>query len=525
MRVGLGDNMEKRRGPAKGHATGSNSTTVTTAENSQERVQTGIAGLDDILHGGLPQGHLYLIEGDPGTGKTTLALQFLLAGVRQGESVIYVTLSESRRELEEVARSHGWSTDSLQIYEMADDDDLRPEAQYTVFHPSEVELADTITSILEQVDTARPQRVVFDSLSELRMLARDPLKYRRQILALKRHFAGRNCTVLLLDDRTAEGSHDLQLQSIAHGVIMMQSLERDFGIKRRRVEVRKLRGSSYREGFHDYTIETGGISIYPRLIAAEHKPGFERKRVLSGIQALDRLFGGGIDTGTSTLFIGPAGCGKSTVALRYAVSSAQRGEKAVIFTFDEALATLIERAKGLGMDLSKHLAKGTLEIQQIDPAELSPGEFVAQVRRLVDDENLRLVVIDSMNGFLNAMPHEQFLAMQLHELLAYLSQQGVATILTLAQHGFIGTMQTPVDVSYLADTVLLFRYFEYAGEIRQALSVIKKRSGPHERAIRELVFGRGEIHVGEPLKEFEGVLTGVPSFIGAASKVENSSAS
>src|SRR6201996_1155707 len=350
------------------------------------RIETGIAGLDDILHGGLPQGHLYLIEGDPGTGKTTLALQFLLAGIQQGESVIYVTLSESRKELEEVARSHGWSPGPLQIFEMVpENEDLRPEAQYTVFHPSEVELADTVTAILEQVDATQPQRVVFDSLSELRMLARDPLKYRRQILALKRHFAGRNCPVLLLDDRTAEGEHDLQLQSIAHGVVMMQSLERDFGIKRRRVEVRKLRGSAYREGFHDYTIETGGLSIYPRLIAAEHKPGFDRKRVPSGIQELDKLFGGGIDTGTSTLFIGPAGCGKSTVALRYAVSSAQRGEKAVIFTFDEALATLLERAKGLGMDVSPLVADGSIEIQQVDPAELAPGEFVLRVRRLVDE--------------------------------------------------------------------------------------------------------------------------------------------
>jgi circadian clock protein KaiC len=488
------------------------------------RIETGIAGLDDILGGGLPQGHLYLIEGDPGTGKTTLALQFLLAGIRQGESVIYVTLSESRKELEEVARSHGWSTDSLQIYEMADDD-LRPEAQYTVFHPSEVELADTITAILEQVDATQPQRVVFDSLSELRMLARDPLKYRRQILALKRHFAGRNCTVLLLDDRTAEGSHDLQLQSIAHGVLMMQSLERDFGIKRRRVEVRKLRGSPYREGFHDYTIATGGISIYPRLIAAEHKPGFERKCVPSGLNGLDELFNGGIDTGTSTLFIGPAGCGKSTIALRYAVSSAQRGEKAVIFTFDEALATLLERAKGLGMELAPLFANGTLEIQQIDPAELAPGEFVSRVRRLVDKEHLRVVVLDSLNGFLNAMPHEQFLAMQLHELLSYLGQQGVATILTLAQHGFIGSMQSTVDVSYLADTVLLFRYFEYAGEIRQALSVIKKRSGPHERAIRELILGEGRISVGEPLKDFRGVLTGTPDFNGKGQNLEDSAAS
>jgi circadian clock protein KaiC len=479
---------------------------------SQRRIRTGIAGLDDVLGGGLPQGHLYLVEGDPGTGKTTLALQFLLDGIQQGESVIYVTLSESRKELEEVARSHGWPTDSLSIFEMVPaDEDLRPEAQYTVFHPS-------------RVDATQPQRVVFDSLSELRMLARDPLKYRRQILALKRHFAGRNCTVLLLDDRTAEGQHDLQLQSIAHGVIMMQSLERDFGIKRRRVEVRKLRGSAYREGFHDYTIETGGISIYPRLIAAEHKPGFERKPVPSGVKELDELFNGGIDTGTSTLFIGPAGCGKSTLALRYAVSSAERGEKSVIFTFDEALATLLERARGLGMELAPLLSNGSLEIQQIDPAEVAPGEFVSRIRRLVDEKHLRVVVLDSMNGFLNAMPHEQFLAMQLHELLSYLGQQGVATILTLAQHGFIGNMQTSVDVSYLADTVLLFRYFEYAGAIRQALSVIKKRSGPHERTIRELIFGKGGISVGEPLKDFEGVLTGVPSFVGKDLELEDSAA-
>jgi circadian clock protein KaiC len=506
---------EQRRSLASDHRT----------ELSPVRIQTGMAGLDDILNGGLPQGHLYLIEGDPGTGKTTLALQFLLEGIRNGENVIYVTLSESRWELKQVVQSHGWSIEGLQIYEMVPpEDDLSPEAQYTVFHPSEVELSDTITAILEQVDATKPQRVVFDSLSELRMLARDPLRYRRQILALKRHFAGRNCTVLLLDDRTAEGSQDLQLQSIAHGVLMMQSLERDFGIKRRRLEIRKLRGSAFREGFHDYTIETGGLSIYPRLIASEHKPGFERKNVPSGLQELDELFGGGIDSGTSTLFIGPAGCGKSTVALRYAVSAAERGEKAVIFTFDEAYATLIERAKGLGMETSKLLANGTLDIQQIDPAELSPGEFVSQIRERVE-QGLGVVVVDSMNGFLNAMPHEQFLAMQLHELLAYLGQQGVATILTLAQYGFIGNnMQTPVDISYLADTVLLFRYFEYQGEVRQALSVLKKRSGPHERTIRPLIFDRGRISVGEPLKDFKGVLTGVPSSNGEALRVEKSAA-
>jgi len=484
-------------------------------ENDLERIKTGIAGLDDILSGGLPQGHLYLVEGDPGTGKTTLALQFLLEGTRKGENVIYVTLSESKRELQQVARSHGWPAEQLSIYEIVPpQEDLTAEAQYTVFHPSEVELADTITAILEQVDRSKPQRVVFDSLSELRMLARDPLKYRRQILALKRHFAGRNCTVLLLDDRTAEGSQDLQLQSIAHGVIMMQSLERDFGIKRRRMEIRKLRGSPFREGFHDYIIKTGGISVFPRLIASEHKPGFLRKNVPSGWKELDALFGGDIDTGTSTLFMGPAGCGKSTVAMRYAVSSAQRDEKSVVFTFDEAVPTLIERAKSLGMEISPLLANGKLEIHQVDPAELAPGEFVAHVRRMVEEQHLRVMVIDSMNGFLNAMPHEQFLAMQLHELLSYLGQQGVATILTLAQHGFIGEMRSPIDVSYLADAVLLFRYFEFDGEIRQALSVVKKRSGPHERAIRELRFGHEKIAVGESLKQFKGILTGVPHLTG-----------
>jgi circadian clock protein KaiC len=406
------------------------------------------------------------------------------------------------------------------------DDDLRPEAQYTVFHPSEVELADTIASILKRVDEVQPHRLVFDSLAELRMLARDPLKYRRQILALKRHLSGGNITVLLLDDRTSNNNDDLQLQSIAHGVIVMQGVGRDYGVRRRRIEIHKLRGTAFREGFHDYVIRTGGIHIFPRLIAAEHKPGFKRRPVASGIQQLDDLLSGGIDTGTSTLLTGPAGCGKSTIAFRYACSAARRGEKAMIFTFDESLGTLLERARGLGMDPDDVLSSGLLQAEQIDPAELSPGEFVSRIRRMVDTQNLRVLVIDSMNGLLNAMPTEQYLAMQLHELFSYLGQQGIATIVTLAQAGVIGTaMQSPVDVSYLADTILLFRYFERAGEIRQAISVVKKRSGPHERSIRELFLEKGNVSVGNPLRQFEGVLTGVPKLIGVTSLQEDTSVS
>ncbi len=491
---------------ADGHVSGPND------QYSLHRLHTGVPGLDDILFGGFPQGHLYLVEGDPGTGKTTLALQFLLEGIRVGERTLYVTLSESRIELEQVARSHGWSTENLNIFEMIPpEEDLKPEAQYTVFHPSEVELADTIASVLNKVDEVQPQRLVFDSLAELRMLARDPLKYRRQILAVKRHLSGGNITVLLLDDRT-NSNDDLQLQSIAHGVISMEGLSRDYGIRRRRIEINKLRGSAYREGYHDYVIRTGGLDIFPRLIAAEHNPGFQRKPVPSGIQELDDLLSGGIDTGTCTLLTGPAGCGKSTIALRYACSAAQRGEKAAIYTFDESLSTLIERATGLGLDPRPILNSGRLQIEQIDPAELSPGEFISRIRKLVDDQDLRVVVIDSLNGLLNAMPNEQYLALQLHELLSYLAQQGIATIITLAQAGVIGSnMQSPVDVSYLADTILLFRYFERAGEICQAISVVKKRSGPHERTIRELFLRPGRVAVGRPLSQFEGVLTGVPT--------------
>src|SRR5580658_1631682 len=488
---------------------------VALAAMSVELFATGIAGLDDILGGGLARNHLYLIEGDPGTGKTTIAMQFLMEGARRGQKGLYVTLSESKTELLEIAASHGWSLEGIEIFELGPDEkNLKPEAQYTVFNPVEIELADTTNAVLSEVERLQPERVVFDSLSELRLLARDSLRYRRQILGLKQYFSGRNCTVLLLDDRTAE-HHDLQLQSIAHGVIMMESAEREYGIKRRRLEVKKLRGSWFREGFHDYCIRRGGVEVYPRLVASVHPMTFDPKQLKSGIEALDTLLGGGLDTGTSTLLLGPAGCGKSTIAVRYAVSAVEQGGSAALFAFDETLATLMIRGKGLGLDIKKHVDSGKFFLRQVDAAELSPGQFVHEIRQLVEKQDVTLLIIDSLNGFLNAMPGERFLAMQLHELLAYLGQKGVATLMTVAQHGFVGTnIDTPVDVSYLADTVLLFRYFEAAGEVRQALSVIKKRSGEHERTIRELVMKNGAIGVGNILTEFEGVLTGAPSYRG-----------
>ncbi len=490
---------------------GSNRPTET---KSRPCLETGVPGLDYVLGGGLPAGHLYLLEGDPGTGKTTIALQFLLDGVRRGETVLYITLSESKVELLSVAASHGWNMDGVVIFEMSPDDALDPEAQYTVFHPSEVEFADTIASVLERVEQLNPRRVVFDSLSELRMLAREALPYRRQILGLKRYFSGRECTVLLLDDHTA-GAGDLQLQSIAHGVIILESLQRDYGTNRRRLEVRKLRGAVYREGFHDYTINTGGVCVTPRLIAAEHKHGFASHMLSSGLKELDDLLGGGLDAGTSTLMMGPAGSGKSTVATLYVHAALSRGENCAILSFDESISTLVNRSASLNIDLSLFLKSGQLRLRQVDPAEMSPGQLATFVRDAVQEMNIAVLVIDSINGLLASMPDESFLSLQLHELLTYLGQQGVATILTLAQHGIVGSdMFSPIDISYLADSVVLFRYFEFNGEIKKAISVVKKRSGVHERIIRELTLANNHIRVGQPLSQFEGILTGVPTFTG-----------
>lgn len=486
----------------------------------EPRVATGIGGLDDVLGGGLTPYRVYLLEGNPGSGKTTLALRCLLEGISRGETVLYITLSETKVELEAVARSHGWSLAGLPIVELvAQETELEPDNQYTMFHPSEVELTTTTKTILSQVEVLRPTRVVIDSLSELRLLAQNPLRYRRQVLALKQFFMGRHCTVLLLDDRTSE-AHDLQLQSIAHGVIELEQLSPQYGAERRRLRVSKLRGQSYRGGYHDFKILHGGLEVYPRLVAAEHEGDDDETLLKSGVEELDALLGGGLEYGTSVLLVGPAGAGKSSLATQFAKAAADAGMGAAIFAFDERRQTLLRRSRGLGIDLEPAIASGTLKLQQVDPAELSPGEFAHAVRRAVDGENdlpgARVIVIDSLNGYLNAMTEERFLTAQLHELLTYLGNKGVVTFLIVAQHGVVGQhMQTPVDTSYVADAVILFRFFEAAGQVRQAISVVKKRIGEHERTIREYHLSKQGVEVGKPLDEFHGILTGTPVFTGS----------
>jgi circadian clock protein KaiC len=479
------------------------------------RVKLGCPGLDNILGGGLPAGRLYLLEGDPGAGKTTLALQFVAEGVKQGQRALYITLSESRSELGFAAKAHGLPIDGVEIVELLpDEDDLRPEQQYTVFHPAEVELNDRMQRIMKEVRRVKPDRLVLDALSELRMLAKDPLRYRRQILSLKDFMHDQNCTVLLLDDRTSRDA-DLQLHSIVHGVVSMDKTSREYGKARRQVEILKLRGTPYSEGSHDYSIITGGVVVFPRLVAADSRNGGATECVSSGIPELDALTGGGLDRGTATLLIGPAGCGKTTIATHWVVSAAERGETCAVFAFEEGPQTLLNRAAGLGMNLESHIASGRVGLERVDPAEMSPGELVAKVQDYVEKKNARVVVFDSLNGYLQSMPGEHFLAIHLHELLAYLNNRGVLTLMILAQAGMIGSqMHSAIDVSYLADNILLLRYFEAHGEVRQAISTIKRRAGAHERTIRELKLGPDRIHVGRPLSDFQGILTGTPSFLG-----------
>jgi len=479
-----------------------------------ERVSTGNEGLDDILGGGLDADRMYLYEGRPGTGKTTLALEFLLEGARNGEKVLYISLSETEAELQLVASRHGWDLTGVDVFELVPPEttlDLTQEL--TVLHPVEVELGETTKLILDRVSELNASRVVIDSLSELRLLAQSSLRYRRQVLALKHFFASRACTVVLLDDMTSQ-QNDLQLHSISHGVVLLEQLAIEYGAERRRVRVVKMRGIDFRGGFHDMKIRRGGLDIYPRLIAAEHHTNFVGDPTPSGNAELDKLLGGGLERGTNALLIGSAGVGKSSIALGYAIAAAQRGERAAFFAFDEGRGTLEARARSLGLELDSALDSGLVLFQQIDPAEMSPGEFAAIVRRRVEEDDVRVVVIDSLNGYLNAMPDGRFLILQMHELLSFLGQQGVLTILVLAQHGLAGPSETPLDISYLSDAVLALRFFEYGGVMRRALSVVKKRSGYHEQTIREFQLSRNGLTLGPPLRDFHGVLAGTPTYTG-----------
>ncbi|MGV7245624.1 ATPase domain-containing protein [Caballeronia sp. M23-90] len=476
-------------------------------------MSTGVDGLDNILGGGLTPNRVYLVEGSPGAGKTTLALQFLLKGAEVGEAGLYITLSETRSELLAVADAHGWEVDAISIVELLSDEGLDPEYEQSVLHPAEVELGETVKNVMHQVEAIKPARIVLDSLSELRLLSQNPLRYRRQILALKRYFATRDCTVLLLDDNTSDPS-DLQLHSIAHGVVSLDQLVHDYGGARRRLRVAKMRGLKFREGFHDFTLETGGIDVYPRLVAAEHHAEFSSTPLSTGSEGLDALLGGGLIPGTNTLLIGPSGVGKTTTVVCCLMAALKRGERCMYYLFDETLRTLLLRSKALGMDLSPFLENGQLTLRQIDPAEMSPGQFTSDVRDAVEEEGVRYVAIDSLNAYLQAMPGERYLLLQMHELLGYLNQRGVVTMLVLGQHGIVGEVETDIDISYLSDTMILFRYFEHQGEVLTALAAVKSRGSAHERTIRQFRLARGGIEVSEALRDFDGVLAGLPSYRG-----------
>jgi circadian clock protein KaiC len=480
------------------------------ATQALSRAKTGIAGLDEILHGGLIPARLYLVDGNPGAGKTTLALQFLQEGVRAGERCLYVTLSETAEELKAGAHSHGWSLAGIEIVELiADESEFDRESQLTMFHPSEIDLTETTRMVLEAIQRVNPRRLVFDSLSELRLLAQSSLRYRRQILAFKQFLVGRDCTVLMLDDRTAEAG-DIQLQSIAHGVISLDHRAPPYGRARREMQILKFRGSDFVSGFHDFVVRKGGFTVFPRLAAGTHIEAIEPRVIESGVADLDALLGGGIECGTSTLLVGPPGSGKSSIALQFTIAAAARGDHGAVFAFEETRSATMVRSRGLGLTFNEGLGAGRIMVQQIDPAEISPGEFAHLVRESVEKNGAGVVVIDSLNGYLNAMPADRFLTAQLHELLAYLSNRGVATFIVVAQSGMVGSMQSPVDASYLADSIVMLRFFEHAGEVKKAISVLKKRTGAHEESIRELSFDRHGIHLSPPLLQLRGVLTGVP---------------
>lgn len=489
--------------------------TLSVPHHSRPLEPTGVPGIDDVLQGGLPGHRLYVIEGLPGSGKTTFALQFLKEGVRLGQRVLYITLSETSDELSDVARSHGWTLEGIDLLELNSlSERFKKEAEYTVFPPSDVELEDTVERIRAEVERLNPDRLALDSVSELKILSQTAARYRREILSLKQFFAGRKCTVMVLDDcTTREGEQ--QLQSIAHGVLRMEREAREYGTTRRQIHVVKMRGVRFLDGRHDFVINTGGLEVFPRLASAKPSASEHVAPATSGRTELDQLVGGGLDRGTSTLVIGPAGCGKTTLCSQYLVEALRRGEHVVCYQFEESQETFLARSFGFGIDFEPYIASERFELVQVDIAELSPGEFSSKVREAVERRGASFIVIDSLNGYLNGMPSERFLLIHIRELLGYLGRKGVLTVMTLAQHGMLGSsMQTPVDVSFLADTVILLRFFEAAGTVRQAISVVKKRRGAHERTLRELNIGKDGVQVGKVLQEFEGVLTGVPRYVG-----------
>lgn len=479
-------------------------------EKERPKARTGVPGLDDILLGGLATGRVFLLEGSPGTGKTTMAMRFLVEGARQGERGLYVTLSETEQELRSAASSHGWElTDKIDIFEVVPPESLLDaDQQQSLLYSSDLELGETTKLIFQAVEKSNAQRIVLDSLSEIRLLAQSSLRYRRQILALKHYFARHGATVLMLDDLTTD-TLDKTVHSVAHGVIRLEELTPDYGAERRRLRVVKYRAQGFRGGYHDFIIRAGGAHVFPRLVASEHRLDFRRGRVTSGIVALDRLLGGGIEQGSSTLVLGPSGSGKTTLAWQFVAEAVRKGDKAAMFVFDEELGLLFDRAKPLGFDFESMRASGKLRVTQLDAAELSPGEFAHAVRSAAADQGVKTVVIDSLNGYQTSMPEENSLILHMHELVQYLNRTGVSTFLTVAQHGLVGEMKSPVDITYLADAVVLLRYFEAEGSVRRALSVIKKRGGKHEDTIREFWIDSG-LHIGEPLTQFHGVLRGTP---------------
>jgi len=482
---------------------------------SSDRASTGVDGLDEILGGGLTRNRVYLLEGTPGTGKTTFALRFLMAGASRGERGLYITLSETAEELQAVVESHGWSLDGIDVFELADENARDPEAEQSILYPSEVELGETIRTLTARIDRAVPARVVFDSLSEMRLLAQDPLRYRRQVLALKQFFANRSCTVLLIDDKTSEPG-DLQLHSISHGVISLEQAIQQFGTESRRLRVVKMRGQKFRGGLHDFSLDTGRVAVYPRLVASQHRADIVHEQVGTGCAELDQMLGGGLSRGTSTLLVGPSGVGKTTTAVHCMHAALQRGERATYYLFDEGLSTLLQRSRMLRMDIEPFVRSGACRVAQIDPAELSPGEFASLVVHAVKDEGSSYIAIDSLNAYLQAMPGQTFLLLHMHELLTFLNHQGVTTMLIVGQHGGLGDVRTEIDLSYLADATLMFRFFEAQGAVRSAIAAVKSRTAQNERTIREFRLSdeRG-LQIGEPIAGFEGVIGDSVQYRGA----------